>query len=345
MKLKEFDYELPGKLIAQRPLKERDAARLLVVDRASGSVTEKVFGDIGEYLDEGDCLVLNDTRVIPARLYGRRATGGSVEIFLLDAGGSLQAGFREEDPLRALVRPSKRIKEGEEIELEGGAKVTVLGKADAGRYVKFDSPLEVVFRRGHVPLPPYIDRPDEASDAEDYQTVYAAKEGATASPTAGLHFSGPLLERLRGKGVRIVFVTLHTSYGTFAPVKEENIEDHRMHEEYYEIGPGAAEAVNSTKREGGRVFAVGTTSTRVLETAASSSGIEKPSRGMTNLFIYPGYRFKIVDGLITNFHLPESTLLMLVSAFGGKNIIRDAYKRAIERKFRFFSYGDAMLVI
>ncbi len=336
MKLKEFFYELPKELVAQKPLKERDQARLMVVDRSLGEITERVFSDITEYFKEGDYLVLNDTRVIPARLYGKRATGGKVEIFLLDA---------DTEKPRALIRPSKKIKEGEKIELENGIIATVLGSADAGRYVRFNAALEKVLEGGHIPLPPYIDREDTPDDEGDYQTVFAMKNGATASPTAGLHFNEVLLERIRAKGVKVVFVTLHTSYGTFAPVKVEDIEDHHMHFEYYEMDKSSADAVNRTKKSGGKVFAVGTTSTRVLETAAGEESLTRPSSGMTNLFIYPGYRFKIVDGLITNFHLPGSTLIMLVSAFAGKDLIFKAYREAIDKKFRFFSYGDAMLII
>lgn len=336
MKLSEFHYDLPKELIAQKPLERRDSSRLMVLDRSDSRIKEKVFGDMKEYLKAGDCLVLNDTRVIPARLYGRRNTGGRVEIFLLDT---------DTETPRALVRPSKKIKEGEEIELEAGSAVTVLGKADVGRFVEFDSPLEDVLKNGHVPLPPYIDRDDTPGDAERYQTVYAKEKGATASPTAGLHFTEELLGAVREKGVNVAYVTLHTSYGTFAPVCEEEIEDHVMHSEYYSMTEESAEVINRAKSSGGRVFAVGTTSTRVLETAASREGEVTPQNGRTNLFIYPGYKFKMIDGIITNFHLPESTLLMLVSAFAGKDLIFKAYERAIEEKFRFFSYGDAMLII
>ncbi|MBD3425638.1 MAG: tRNA preQ1(34) S-adenosylmethionine ribosyltransferase-isomerase QueA [Candidatus Omnitrophica bacterium] len=336
MELKEFDYELPKELIAQEPLGKRDRSRLMVLDRETHSITEKTFRDITGHIAPGDCLVLNDTKVLPVRLFGKRKTGAKVEIFLLDTKG---------EKLRALVRPSKRIKQNEEIELESGIKAVVHGEADVGRFVSFDSDIEEVLDSGHIPLPPYITRKDSLRDREDYQTVYASKEGATASPTAGLHFTGEILEELASKGVSIVHVTLHTSYGTFSPVKARNVEDHRMHSEYFEIGDDAAETVNRTKSDGGRVFAVGTTSTRVLESASSSGEGVRPEKGATNLFIYPGYEFKIVDGLITNFHLPESTLLMLVSAFAGKDFVLEAYSRAVESKFRFFSYGDAMLII
>ena len=336
MKLSEFYYDLPNGLIAQEPLEKRDAARLMILDRAKRTVTEKVFSDITDYMNRGDCLVLNDTRVIPARLYGRRKTGGKVEIFLLNPGS--------ETP-RALIRPSKRVKEGETIELASGIRVTVLGSADAGRFVRFDASLQEVLKGGHVPLPPYISREERSRDREDYQTVFAHRDGATASPTAGLHFTQGLLKRLDKKGVKTAYVTLHTSYGTFAPVKAEIIEKHVMHSEYFEIDSEAAGVINGTGSSGGRVFAVGTTSTRVLETAAVNPGIVAPSSGETNLFIYPGYKFKIISGVITNFHLPKSTLIMLVSAFAGRDFIFEAYKRAIEAKFRFFSYGDAMLIL
>ena len=337
MKLSDFYYDLPKELIAQEPLEERDMARLMVLDRESGKLAERVFRDIIEYVRPGDCLVLNDTRVIPARLFGRRKTGAKVEIFLLDTGPG---------EMRALVRPSKRVKEGEEIELESGAVATVLGQADAGRFVKFNAAIGEVLKGGHVPLPPYVEREETRGDREAYQTVYAAKDGATASPTAGLHFTAELLNEIQNRGVSVVFVTLHTSYGTFAPVKEERVEDHRMHAEYYRIDGGAAETINRTKSSGGRVFAVGTTSTRVLESSAGEEEDRvRPSEGETNLFIYPGYKFKIVDKLVTNFHLPESTLLMLVSAFAGREEVMGAYREAIERRFRFFSDGDAMLIL
>ncbi|MDP8299325.1 MAG: tRNA preQ1(34) S-adenosylmethionine ribosyltransferase-isomerase QueA [Candidatus Tantalella remota] len=335
MKLSDFHYDFPKELIAQKPLKERDLARLLVLDKRGGTIEEKTFRDVAGYLKEGDCLVLNDTKVMPARLYGRRETGGKVEIFLLDSSG---------DKIRALVRPSKRIKDGETIDLDGGIKAVVLEKADVGRLVDFNAPIEEVMEYGHVPLPPYIDRQDNTSDRSDYQTVYASKAGATASPTAGLHFTEELLSGIKNRGISVAHVTLHTSYGTFAPVKEKNIEEHHMHSEYFQMDAEAAETINRTKDNGGRVFAVGTTSCRVLETVAAKDGRVRQAEGETNLFIYPGYKFKMIEGIITNFHLPESTLLMLVSAFAGREFIMEAYARAIDGKFRFFSYGDAMFI-
>ncbi|HNX91576.1 MAG TPA: tRNA preQ1(34) S-adenosylmethionine ribosyltransferase-isomerase QueA [Candidatus Omnitrophota bacterium] len=336
MDVKDFYYELPKELIAQTPFKERDMARLLVVGRDAGVMEEKIFRDIVDYFREGDCLVMNDTKVVPARLFAKRKTGGKVEVFLLDIG--------TEHP-RALINPSGRIKSGEELTFDNGCKVRVMERANVGRFVEFDSPLERILETGHVPLPPYISRNDEPRDKEDYQTVYCAREGATASPTAGLHFTTGLLDRIKGKGVSTVFVTLHTGYGTFSPVKVDRVEDHNMHSEPFEINEDVAEKINRTKRSGGRVFAVGTTSCRVLESTALDGNTVKAQKGETKLFIYPPYRFKIVDALITNFHLPCSTLLMLVSAFAGKENIAKAYQYAVDKKFRFFSYGDAMLLI
>ncbi|MFA6636228.1 MAG: tRNA preQ1(34) S-adenosylmethionine ribosyltransferase-isomerase QueA [Candidatus Omnitrophota bacterium] len=336
MKVSEFSYYLPKELIASHPLKERDAARLMVVDRPSGEISGKVFRDIVKYIKKGDCLVINDTRVIPARLYGKRKTGGKVEIFLIDPFS---------DPPTALVKPSKKIVSGEEIELENGAIAIVLDKAEVGRYVKFSLPVEDILKSGHVPLPPYIDRTDTPSDREDYQTVYSSSPGATASPTAGLHFTKELIGTLEENGVKIARLTLHTNYGTFSPVKTDNVEDHKMHGEYYELKEEAADTINSVRSSGNRVFAVGTTSVRALETSVLSGGKAGASSGKSKLFIYPGYRFRIVDGMITNFHLPESTLLMMVSAFAGSGLVRKAYEKAVNERYRFFSYGDAMLIM
>ncbi|MBU0683330.1 MAG: tRNA preQ1(34) S-adenosylmethionine ribosyltransferase-isomerase QueA [Candidatus Omnitrophota bacterium] len=335
MKLTEFDYNLPKELIAQKPLKQRDVSRLMVLDRKQGSICEKKFRNIVEYFKKGDLLVLNNTRVVPVRFYARRKTGAKVEIFLLNP-------FAEK--LCALVRPSKKVKDGETVYLENGIEAQVFGKTKLGRVVEFSVPLKEVFKAGHVPLPPYISRDDTPQDREYYQTVYALNDGATASPTAGLHFTEKLLKAIADKGVSIVFVTLHTSYGTFAPVTVEKIENHHMHSEEYEISENSAKIINETKTSGGRVFAVGTTSVRVLETVAVKKNKVKSFKGETDIFIYPGYDFKIVDGMITNFHLPKSTLLMLVSAFAGKEFMYKAYQQAIQSKFRFFSYGDAMFI-
>jgi S-adenosylmethionine:tRNA ribosyltransferase-isomerase len=346
MKLLEFDYHLPKELVAQYPVRERDRCALMVLDRNSREMRHRSFGDIVEYFNEGDCLVLNDTKVMPARLFGRRRTGGRVEIFLLE---------KKNPTCEVLLRPACRLKEGEEITLESGDEVLILGKGSVGRFVKFQRPLDDILNEtGHVPLPPYINRRDEEPDRVDYQTVYARKEGATASPTAGLHFSEGLLDKIRGKGVRVVFVTLHTSYGTFAPIKVDDVKTHRMHAEYFELPAETAAVVNETKRRAGRVFAVGTTTTRVLEHCAvrctqyavrSTLYAVRCTSGYTDLYIYPSYEFKVVDCLITNFHLPKSTLLLLVSAFAGKELILEAYHRAIEKHYRFFSYGDAMLIL
>lgn len=342
MKLSEFDYNLPRELIAQYPVDVRDKCRLMVLDRKSRQVRHKVFSDTAEYFKKNDLLVLNNTKVISARLIGSRKTGGRVELFVLDKNGT---------SCEALVRPSGRINIGEKIVLESGHEVEVLGTGRIGRVVEFGRSIEeILARSGHVPLPPYIDRADEERDKADYQTVYGCKEGATASPTAGLHFTKELLSKVAGNGIRVAHVTLHTSYGTFAPIKTDDVEKHNMHKEYFELSEETANAVAETKKSGGRVFAVGTTTTRVLEHCAdkiAASGQEPWARmsGYTDIFIYPGYKFKIVDHLITNFHLPKSTLMLLVSAFAGKDFIMEAYKQAIAEKYRFFSYGDAMLIL
>jgi S-adenosylmethionine:tRNA ribosyltransferase-isomerase len=334
MKLSEFDYILPKECIAQYPSEQREECRLMVLDRATHKVEHRQFSDIAGYFRKGDCLVLNNTKVIPARLFGKRATGGKVEIFLLHLPSANEA-------VEALVRPSGRLKEGEKIKLESGDEAEVLGQGEIGRFVKFSRQVSAIIEEsGHVPLPPYISRPDEPSDKHDYQTVYAGREGATASPTAGLHFTKELLKKIESLGVKIAYVTLHTNYGTFAPVKSETVEEHKMHRESFELPEETSEVIRETKKNGGRVFAVGTTTTRVLESCVGSA-----ATGDTNLFIYPGYKFKVVDHLITNFHLPKSTLLLLISAFAGREFILDAYDKAIKEDYRFFSYGDAMLIL
>ncbi|MFH0763533.1 MAG: tRNA preQ1(34) S-adenosylmethionine ribosyltransferase-isomerase QueA [Candidatus Omnitrophota bacterium] len=343
MKLSEFDYKLPRELIAQYPIEARDRCRMMVLDRKSRRVRHKVFSDISKYFKKNDLLVLNNTRVIPARLFGSRKTGGRVELFLLDNKGV---------SCEALVRPSGRINIGERILLESGHEVEVLGSGKIGRMVQFNRSIdEIMTRCGHMPLPPYIDRADEERDKTDYQTVYGSREGATASPTAGLHFTRELLARLSVIGVRLAHVTLHTSYGTFAPIKTDDVESHKMHREYFELQEETVNLINETKNSGGRVFAVGTTTTRVLEYCADGifSENRKPQTanrsGYTDIFIYPGYKFKVVDHMITNFHLPKSTLMLLVSAFAGKDFIMEAYREAIAENYRFFSYGDAMLIV
>jgi len=340
VKTAEFDYHLPPELIAQTPVEPRDASRLMVVDRRTGRFEHRIFREIVEYIRPGDLLIANQSRVIPARLFGRKVpTGGKVELLLLTKKG--------ERCWEALVR-GRRIRPGTKIEIGRGGDGGLLGEVleiteAGGRLIEFDRPVEPFLKRlGVVPLPPYIHEP--LSDPERYQTVYARIEGSVAAPTAGLHFTPELMRRIEEKGARFLFVTLHISLDTFRPVKEENIEEHKMHSEYCELDESVAEEVNKARREGRRVIAVGTTSVRVLETAASSEGV-RPFKGHTDLFIYPGYRFKVVDAMITNFHLPRSTLIMLVSAFAGKELIMRAYEEAIRLHYRFYSFGDAMFII
>ena len=339
MKLSDFDYNLPDDLIAQYPAEIRGDERLLVVDRKAGSFEERHFGDITDYFNEDDLLVLNDTKVIPARLFGRRETGGKVEIFVLDRTGNL---------VEALVSPSFRIKQGESVILESGNRARVLGSTEIGRLVEFDKPIDEILKRyGHIPLPPYISRPDEPGDEERYQTVYGNEEGATASPTAGLHFTEDLIDKLKKKGVEVAYVTLHVSYGTFAPIREDMVERHKMHSEFYHISKESVFNINRAHKRRAKIFACGTTSLRTLETCVGKFNAIEPEEleGATDLFIYPGFEFKMVNTLITNFHLPKSTLLLLASAFAGKDLLFRAYNYAIEKGFRFFSYGDAMLIL
>jgi len=341
MKLSAFDYPLPADLIAQHPPAARDRCRLLVLDRRSGSICDRVFADLPALLSPGDLLVLNDTKVIPARLLGRRLTGGKIEIFLIE---------KRYPVCEALVRPSSRLKDGERVVLESGDEVEILGRGQTGRFVKFLGDVdEIVRRSGHVPLPPYIARSDDPADRDAYQTVYSVKEGATASPTAGLHFTAELIEAVKARGVDVAFVTLHTNYGTFAPVKCDDIEHHRMHKEWFELPAATIEAIRRAKQAGGKVVAVGTTSTRVLESCASlvlsPQAVAQSVCGTTDIYIYPGFEFMVVDGLITNFHMPKSTLMILVSAFAGRDFVLNAYRHAVAEKYRFFSYGDAMLIV
>ena len=338
MKKSDFYFDLPEKLIAQTPIAQRDHSRLLHVDKITGELEHRHFFDLPEYLDEGDCLVLNDSRVLPARLIGCRPTGGSVELVLLR---DLGDGRWE-----CLSRPGRKTKPGTEIIFGNGElTATVESVAEGGnRIVKFHYEgifLETLERLGKMPLPPYIK--EELSDSERYQTVYSKELGSAAAPTAGLHFTEELLDAIRAKGVRVCFVTLHVGLGTFRPVKEDEIEDHEMHSEFCIVPEETARVVTETKRNGGRVFAVGTTSCRTLESFAADDGTLAPSSGWTDIFIYPGYRFKCVDALVTNFHLPESTLIMLVSALAGRENVLNAYKVAVEKEYRFFSFGDACL--
>lgn len=338
MKKSDFYFDLPEKLIAQTPIAQRDHSRLLHVDKVTGELEHRHFFDLPEYLDEGDCLVLNDSRVLPARLIGCRPTGGSIELVLLR---DLGDGRWE-----CLSRPGRKTKPGTEIIFGNGElTATVESVAEGGnRIVKFHYEgifLETLERLGKMPLPPYIK--EELSDSERYQTVYSKELGSAAAPTAGLHFTKELLDTIRAKGVRVCFVTLHVGLGTFRPVKEDEIEDHEMHSEFCIVPEETARIVTETKRNGGRVFAVGTTSCRTLESFAADDGTLAPSSGWTDIFIYPGYRFKCVDALVTNFHLPESTLIMLVSALAGRENVLNAYKVAVEKEYRFFSFGDACL--
>lgn len=336
-----YDFELPEELIAQTPLAERSASRLLTLNKRDGSTAHHVFSDIVDYLQPGDTLVLNDTRVIPARLFGTKEdTGAKAEVLLLKNLG--------EDRWEALVKPGKKLKTGSVIVFGDELKAKIESEGDmGGRVLRFEYQgifNEILDRLGQMPLPPYIK--EKLDDRERYQTVYSKHEGSAAAPTAGLHFTEPLLEQIKAKGVHIAFVTLHVGLGTFRPMSVDRVEDHVMHEEYYVLPQETADEINDTKARGGRVIAVGTTSCRTLETVAQKCG-DGPvmaSDGWTDIFMYPGYEFGLVDALITNFHLPKSTLVMLVSALAGRDHILAAYREAIEHKYRFFSFGDAMFI-
>lgn len=345
MKLSDFYYDLPEELIAQHPAEKRDESRLLVLDKTTGKIEHRVFKDVIEYLTPNDCLVINETRVIPARIYGtKKDTESKVEILLLKDMG--------DNKWEVLVKPGKKCRVGSELEFgkkEDGTALlyaTVLDVLEDGNRIvelKYTGILnEILDEIGVMPLPPYIH--EKLQEKERYQTVYSRVEGSSAAPTAGLHFTKDLLKEIEQMGVRIAKVTLHVGLGTFRPVKEENIEDHKMHSEYYEIGKEACDIINETKAKGGRVFCVGTTSCRTVESAADENGYLKPQSGNTEIFIYPGYKFKVLDNLITNFHLPESTLLMLISALANREMIIGTYKVAVKEKYRFFSFGDAMLI-
>lgn len=341
MQRADFHYELPEELIARYPSEQRSDCRLLCVDGASGALEHRRFPELTELLEPGDLLVFNDTRVIPARLHGHKASGGRIELLLerpLDANRGL-----------AHLRSSKSPKPGTELVFEGGVRAVVEGREGALFAVRFpgETPLvQLLEQHGHMPLPPYIDREDELADRERYQTVYARRDGAVAAPTAGLHFDEPLLEALAAKGVESAFVTLHVGAGTFQPVRVDDIREHTMHSEWVEVSPAVCEQVRAAQARGNRVVAVGTTSVRCLESAcaASPDGAIAPLTGETDIFIFPGYEWRCVDALITNFHLPESTLLMLVSAFAGFDTTMTAYREAVEARYRFFSYGDAMFL-
>ena len=339
MKTSDFYFDLPEELIAQTPLERRDASRLLTLDKKTGQTRHHQFTDLADLLNPGDCLVMNDSRVLPARLFGKRESGGAVELVLLQDLG--------EGKWLSLARPGRKIRPGDKLIFgEGELTATVVDVAEDGnRVIQFHYDgifLEALERLGRVPLPPYIT--EELEDSERYQTVYAKEPGSAAAPTAGLHFTPELLDKLKDMGVKLIWITLHVGLGTFRPVKAEEIEDHVMHAEYCIIEESAAEAINATKAAGGRVVCVGTTSCRTLESRAEPDGHIPPYAGWTNAFIYPGYEFKCLDALITNFHLPESTLVMLVSALAGRENVLAAYEEAVRERYRFFSFGDAMLI-
>ena len=339
MKTRDFWYDLPEELIAQTPLEQRDTSRLLALDRETGAVTHKHFYDILDFLKPGDCLVMNDSRVLPARLLGHRPTGGAVELLLLKDLGNKK--------WECLAKPGRKLRKGQEIVFGNGElTATILEvKDDGNRVVEFHFEgifLEVLERLGKMPLPPYIKA--ELADQERYQTVYSREVGSAAAPTAGLHFTNDLLDKIREKGVRTTFVTLHVGLGTFRPVKAEEITEHHMHSELCMMSKETAQLLNETKAAGGRVICVGTTSCRTLESLVNEDGSFVEKSKWTEIFIYPGYQFKAMDGLITNFHLPESTLVMLVSAFAGRENVLSAYEKAVKERYRFFSFGDAMFI-
>lgn len=340
MKTSDFYYDLPKELIAQDPLEDRSSSRLLHLSMKDGSIEHRHFTDILEYLHEGDCLVVNDTRVIPARLYGHKEeTGALIEILLLKR--------KENDTWECLVKPGKKARPGARITFgDGILEGEILDIVDEGnRLIRFEYNgifEEILDQLGEMPLPPYITH--KLKDKNRYQTVYAKNDGSAAAPTAGLHFTEDLLKKVEEKGVKIAHVTLHVGLGTFRPVKVDDVEQHHMHSEFYVVEEDQAKLINDTKKQGGRVISVGTTSCRTLESATGDDGILRTGSGWTDIFIYPGYQFKMIDGLITNFHLPESTLLMLVSALAGKDRIMAAYEEAVKQRYRFFSFGDAMLI-
>ncbi|MBT2667545.1 tRNA preQ1(34) S-adenosylmethionine ribosyltransferase-isomerase QueA [Bacillus sp. ISL-4] len=341
MKLDMFDFHLPEELIAQVPLEDRESSRLMVLDKETGKLQHDVFSHITEYIKPGDCLVLNDTKVLPARLYGsKEETGGKVEVLLLKQ--------EHDDVWETLVKPAKRIKEGTTI-IFGDGKLSAVCTGvleHGGRILKFQYEgifYEILEELGEMPLPPYIK--EQLDDQDRYQTVYARERGSAAAPTAGLHFTEHLLEKLKGMGVHIAFITLHVGLGTFRPVSVDDIDSHEMHSEFYQMTEGTARLLNEVKEKGGKIITVGTTSTRTLETIASRhDGVFKEENGWTSIFIYPGYEFKGIDAMITNFHLPKSTLIMLISALAGREHVLHAYETAVEEKYRFFSFGDAMLI-
>ena len=340
MQVTDFDYDLPKELIAQHPMEKRDECRLMVLDKETGAIEHKKFKDILDYFKTGDCLVLNDTRVLPARLMGvKEVSGGKMEFLLLKR--------IDKNKWETLVKPGKKAGIGTRFVFGNGElKAQVISiEAEGNRIVEFEYEgifEEVLDRLGQMPLPPYIT--EKLDDKEQYQTVYSKEKGSAAAPTAGLHFTNELLEKIRTKGVEIAFLTLHVGLGTFRPVKVDKIEDHHMHSEFYMLSKESADTINDAKVKGGRIISVGTTSTRTIETIADDKGLLKEQTGWTEIFIFPGYKYKVVDALITNFHLPESTLLMLVSALSSRDKIMSAYEVAVKEKYRFFSFGDAMFI-
>lgn len=340
MRVADFSFDLPDELIARFPKADRTSSRLLSLDGPSGEIEHKIFSDILELVNENDLLVFNNTKVIPARMFGQKESGGKVEV--------LVERVLDEHRVLAHIRASKSPKPGNVLILEGKAKAIMVARHDTLFELEFDrseNVLDILNDVGHMPLPPYIDRPDNEADRERYQTVYGEKPGAIAAPTAGLHFDNKLMAALKDKGVQMAFVTLHVGAGTFQPVRVESVDEHIMHSEYIEVPQEVVDAVASTKAKGGRVIAIGTTSVRSLESAAKIHGGKLASYfGDTDIFIFPGYQFNVVDAMVTNFHLPESTLIMLVSAFAGQDNIMGAYNTAIEQQYRFFSYGDAMFL-
>lgn len=348
MDVKLFDYHLPPKLIAQAPLARRTDSRLLVINRRSGDRKHRRFPDLLEYLKPGDGLVINNTKVFKARLWGRRRSGGKIEVFLVRPARKTKAA---NDLWEALVSPSRRLYEGEDILFDDSHAVTLAEHVDNGRWIiDFGSNRNrgaIVAKYGHVPLPPYVHHEDGALDRRRYQTVYAdaTREGAVAAPTAGLHFTRNLLDQIQKKGVEIIEVTLHVGPGTFKPIKSENIDDHRVDPEYADLSAHAADQINAVKKNGGAIYAVGTTSVRTLESAASQGKLIQSFSGLVDLYIRPGYRFRFVDHLVTNFHLPQSSLLVLVCAFAGRELVFDSYREAVAQQYRFYSYGDAMLIL
>jgi S-adenosylmethionine:tRNA ribosyltransferase-isomerase len=342
MKVELFDFDLPEELIAQTPLEDREASRLMILNKKTGEISHSHFRTVLEYLEEGDCLVLNDTRVLPARLFGTKEdTGAKVEVLLLKQ--------TEGDNWETLVKPAKRIKEGTVISFgDGLLKAVCTAESDhGGRFLTFQYDgifYEVLEKLGEMPLPPYIK--EQLDDRERYQTVFARERGSAAAPTAGLHFTEQLLEDIKAKGVHVAFITLHVGLGTFRPMSVDNIDEHEMHAEFYQMTEGTARLLNQVKQSGGKIISVGTTSTRTLETIArDNEGQFVESSGWTDIFIFPGYTYKAIDGLITNFHLPKSTLIMLVSALAGRENVLRAYEEAVKERYRFFSFGDAMLII